>query len=273
MKNTLKKIHQIISEAAKTATPNRENHLSEISLHTSGIAEPGYDLPKSGIVALGNWNDIEDVSEKLTDLDVEIEWNDEWADCCECGKIFRTQANSYGWQASFASTKDGLFCVECLRKDAENYLESIENKSNKAITATLGIDPCEYDYVKLPDVFENGYYGGQNADPKVISNSLRGMGIKRFLFAIESVGQFDMQFCVFVHKTESEKLKNWDTAQKDGADMAEGLKRALESAALQMGKLSGDGIRTASLDAKTGTAKVKMVSAQDFIDGKLTKGE
>jgi len=126
--------------------------------------------------------------------------------CCECGKLVRTQGDSYSWTSSYQQTDDGAICVECLEADPESYLSSLEDNSDTANTMD-NIDPCKYGYVKFnEDSYENGWYPGQNDDPHKVAEELRAMGISRFLFGIDSVGQFDMHFSCYIHKDEIDLL-------------------------------------------------------------------
>jgi hypothetical protein len=273
-------------ELAERCAPTSQGRcrVADVTLHHEGYAEPGYDNPASGIVALGDWNDISTyqdgkwVSEDntlcrlgamLEKLGVALEWNDEWTTCDDCGKLIRTSPNSYCWKFSGWQSDDGCVCSECVMKDPEDYLENMEGETTRAVT--LEIDPAKHGYTQLEGWFEHGLYGGQNADPKVIAKSLKKLGVTRFLFVLDDVGQFDARFSVYVHDSEMENLDRgkWAAAETDGPDLVAGLERALSAASTEMAKLpEGQGIKYAKVKAD-GTAEVKLVSPQDFIDGTL----
>jgi len=103
------------------------SQLEDIQLH-NGYAEPGYSDPKCGIVATGNWNKItkwengqrlviSDVPTRIgrlfEKLGIETEWSDEWCECSHCGKIIRTQPDSYSWTPSYTMGDGELWCKEC----------------------------------------------------------------------------------------------------------------------------------------------------------------
>ena len=197
-----------------------ENHLEEISIYN--YSEPGYD--KDQLVALGNWNEITKynkatntrevisnlpciIASVFEKMSIECEWSDEWASCNDCGRIVRTQADSYSWTPSFHIFNDccELVCHKCIKEDPEEYFSDLEGKCN--VANTIDLDPCDYGYVKINDEpKESGWYPGQNDNPSDIAKELENKGISRFLFSIDSVGQFDTKWNVYVHEDEKELL-------------------------------------------------------------------
>lgn len=282
---------QLIIECGKASTTNRTalSYLDSIQLHTSGYAESGYSDPPSGVIATGNWNSVTKWNEAEHSLDtvdetlprvakileqigVELEWCDEWITCEECYKLVRTNPDSYGWTRSYWQDDYMILCCDCVKADPSAYLESLEGNPRSA--DTIGIDLEENGYICLQSDFENGFHAGQDADPKVIAKSLKEIGIKRFIFTIDSVGQFDMEFSVWIAKDEldsltPEKLAEWARLPKDGPSVSDGLRRALQSVSNQ--PHAGDGIQVTKLDVSTGTSETRIVSPQDFIDGKAMK--
>ncbi len=270
--------------------------LEEINL-VIGYAEPGYGCTDS-IIAFGNWNpiggfsddgpeegstDIRDLPRRVGDLlekaGVSIKWNDEWATCGGCYKAVRTQADSYGWTRSYTESEDGdISCEDCTLEDPTEYLEGLEGDSNKAIT--LAIDPTAHGYLLIPEQFENGLYGGQSASPNLIAEGLEEMDITRYVFNIDSVGQFDAKFSVYVHEDDIPEEIPGDHQQigeiiaeilrehgTDGFDPAEGMKKALASIPSVTAPASH--VVYSKVDASTGTAETHIVPQQAFIDGNL----
>jgi hypothetical protein len=238
-----------ILQAARNAKP-KIYQVEEVQLY-SGYAEPGYSDPESGLVATGNWNRItkyhpdknefETVDETMPriaklfeKLGVELEWSDEWTSCEDCGLLFRTSPDSYGWKKAGIDEESGTLCCECLAKDPAEYLESLEGDSNRCMTID-SIDLDEQGYVKVnEDSFEHGFHPGQDADPKKIGKALRDIGITRFIFTLDSTGQFDMDFSVWVHESEKDKLEAAQRAlsvrsNTDGPSVSAALSNQLKS--------------------------------------------
>lgn len=240
-----------------------DGHEFVTDIGTNGYAEPGYTDPESGIIVLGNWNDDEagfggqdedgedqTLSDALEALGAEIEWLDEWDKCADCGKMVRTSPDSYGWQRSYWLHQDGdCICSECVLKDPSEYLESLEGQTDKALTFSL--DLSEHGYRKLDESYENGLYGGQADEPGKIGAALEAQGITRYIFEIDSVGQFDLRFSVWVHEDESLDQDQFDSAEKTGVDPAREMEKAL---------------RGASSAYKVETREV---SADEFVSGRM----
>jgi hypothetical protein len=253
-------------------------------------AEPGYSTDKWCIL-FGNWNKLDRWNPetkthdlilpdseiwtrtiRLLEKKAELEWGDEWSTCSECSRAVRTQADSYCWQPSYWMGDGELLCLECAAKNPEDVLLSFEDAPNKGLSPSLGIDPAAHGYWLAQDEFENGWYGGQDADPKAIAKTLHAKGIDRFLFRIDSVGQFDLRFSLFLH--ESEKSK-WEAtlegqlshdeyrAKEDPKDV---LDRGLRAAATTPAP-PGEGVIVTKIK-DDGTAETKRVSPEDFIAGK-----
>lgn len=267
---------------AKAKGNHGRSHIDEVQF-CQGYAEPGYTDPESGWIAFGNWNTItkwnpetqksevvdtspKDFGEVLEKMGVELEWSDEWDTCCDCYKAVRTSPDSYGWMRSYAIIDDcECVCHECIKKDPSGYIDELVGEEAKAMT--IDIDLSEHGFVQLESGFENGFHSGQDADPKVIAKSLRKLGIDRFIFVLDDVGQFDISFSLWVDKDELAGLDMaaWDSADKDGPSVSQGLEAALRCASSLLS--SGNGIQIINCDVSTGTAEARTVTPQEFIDG------
>src|SRR5437773_690737 len=187
-------------------------HLIEIAERRTGrtfsiasdYAEPGYDSPKSGIV-FGNWNprcgfsapkDVQrrDPIYKLTRIlehhGYELEWEDEWSTCSECGKAVRTQPDCYQWTSYFRVIDDcELICLDCLGRNKESYLESIED--NADVSCPPSWDPAAHGYVLYNmDKYETGFHPGQNDNPASVLADMRSRGLKHVVFRFDEKSQF-----------------------------------------------------------------------------------
>jgi len=213
----------------------------DFQVHFNGYAEPGYTDPKSGLIVTGDWNPrswdepipkedllMPRIGVILGKLGAELEWYDEWRACMGCGGLVRIQPNSYGWTPSYwAENGTGLYCQTCVLDAPEDYLGYLED--NPKAANTLALDLGEHGYVKIDKEYENGFYPGQSDDPKVIAESLRKQGIRRFVFDIDGVGQFDCAFSLWIHKSECPKLGSTEIESK-GVDIAAAMQAALKHA-------------------------------------------
>jgi len=234
------RILEIAASMASNISTNVENRIEEIQLHYERYAEPGYDAGDSGLVATGNWNKIDsydwqtkqtthvsDLPRRIADLfekmGIECEWSDEWISCSDCGKLVRHKADSYHWTPSYFYSEQGCgyTCIDCLQEDPENYLEELEDNENIANTMDE-IDHSNYGYIRInEDLYASGWYPGQHDDPADIAKELRGKGISRFLFNIDSVEQFDSHWSVFVHKDEEHLLNVSEDDESEDEDEEE----------------------------------------------------
>lgn len=191
-----------------------------IDMCCDDYAEPGYrkereDLP----ILFANWNPqgntcfegVEYIGDNMTMPRLEsifehygytIEWSDEWTECEQCQRAFRMLGDSYSWSMYGYVGDHATICGDCIKLDPYDYLGSLENNPRKCATID-GLDPADHGYVKLnDDSYENGLYGGQMDDPRAIALALRAAGVTRFLFALDSVAQFGLDFSCYVHEEQ-----------------------------------------------------------------------
>jgi hypothetical protein len=280
----LERVERIIEAGRSSAKSNQgRSQIDCITICTEGYAEPGYDDPASGVVAFGNWNNVTRydghefhvidnvpgrVASLLEKLGVELDWSDEWTICEGCHKAVRTQANSYRWRASYADDGCGsILCHECIKTDPTDYLQSLEGDSRRCVTIDLDLEVAGYKL--LADDFENGLYGGQADRPELIADALREQGVERFIFHLDSTGQFDLSFSVWVHESEFNLIdrEEFESTPVSGVDPAVQMQKALADASAKMAATDGR-IKVAKCDLDCGTARVRFVSPEDFVAGK-----
>lgn len=235
-KNIVKRANRILEIAQRMAEKQGwqvRNHIEEITLHYNGYAESGYTDPECGLIATGNWNDVTSykdgkheivsnlpsrVGDLFEKMGLECEWSDEWSTCHECGKLVRTQPDSYSWKQSFHYVEaEGCLCVDCVEKDPESFLYSLEGNCETA--STLDINPKQYGYVRVnAESYETGYYFRQDKHPAGIAKDLEEKGITRYLFTIDNNEQFCTHWSVFVHESEAELLEEDDDCDEDESE-------------------------------------------------------
>ena len=228
-----RKIHSIIESAKNHAKTWQAKASIEDLWTATDYSEPGYSQPESKLIVFANWNKVshwdKSSNQSAVDDDImprlgrvlekrygaEINWSDEWTSCCDCGKAVRIQPDSYSWIPSYVDLESEIVCCDCL--DPESILLELEGKLTKSLMIE-SIDPADHGYVLLEGEFESGFHPGQNANPRTIGKNLIALGITRFLFKIDSVGQFDTTFSAWVHQDELE-------AAQLALSKASGLKR------------------------------------------------
>ena len=183
-------------------TTQEKYQLQDMQVFVNGYAEPGYQTDKPYII-LGNYNpsdfnnsgDFGRVCDALERV-AELEWEDEWMACDDCGKLFRTIGDSYHWQAFYnvGCTNGCFLCGNCV--DPEDYLNEIMDNPNVAIT--LDIDPLHYGFHSYNGRFESGFHVGQTDDPRKIAEKVKASGFSHYVFKIDRVSQFDIHFKVYV---------------------------------------------------------------------------
>jgi hypothetical protein len=276
--------HIVQAGIAASATALGRHRIDEMSIHAQGFSEPGYGR-EDNIVVLGDfnpvvrWNDsthrldtLDDTPERvaadLERLGVRLEWEDQWTVCAWCGRLVRAKADSWSWKPSYWQNNGKPQCHECVRKDPTDYLRTLEGNDESA--ATLDLDFEALGYVLVQDGYEHGLNPGQDADAELIAEALRAQGVRRFIFRLDQIGQFHAEFSVLVHQSEFRKLDldAFLSAKTNGPSVSEGLRKSLEDAGGKMAKLPSGIIKVARCDVGTGTARVRAVSPQQFLDGK-----
>ena len=183
-----------------------------------GISEMGYD-DKEAIT--GDWwqrksgelrTPLADYIEKAFDGEVETYFYDEWMGCLECNKLLRSTHDCYSWEPSFVWTSDcSIACHECIESDEtlqEDTIEFYKNSTDHAVPSWF------YQYLEAhgfvcysPDEyckrFETGWYPGQNDNPSEVAKDIESnLPDHDFIFKIDSVGQFDCSWSVFLRRSE-----------------------------------------------------------------------
>jgi len=247
--NLAKNAYRLIQAAERMTARHahyavRNSVENNVQLYSEGYAEPGYD---GEVIVLANWNNpdeynketrervvldrtIERLSTALEKIGVQVEWSDQWAACSDCGKLVRTDADSYSWTPSFRVADGELLCIECLESAPEEHLQSLEG--TETANTIDSIDPADHGYTLVEGEFEHGWHPGQDASPAKIAAALKAQGVTRYLFQIDGQGQFDVKFSVYVHDDEIDMLdkSKFAEAPKDGPSPSEAAKRFLAGA-------------------------------------------
>lgn len=156
-------------------------------------AERGYTAGVRGVL-LADWNYFpSDIDRVLSSAGFDVQWNDEWDTCEQCGKLVRTSGDCYDWQPHYVIEGEcSLVCLDCV--DWESYLEGCED--NPGIAVMRECDPSDYGYELLssPGEYESGWHPGQTDTPQKVLAGLQERGYKRIVFRIPETSQFYMKF-------------------------------------------------------------------------------
>jgi hypothetical protein len=159
-------------------------------------AEPGYSLQEheAGILA-ANWNDVpRELYEQLEQY-YAMEWCDEWDRCTDCNKAVRCSPDSYGWQASYHIIEGDSVCGECIKKDPDEYIESLINNPDKC--DTLGLDLEEHGF-QLLETNEAGLHEHQFSAEPPLDMYIRGRKTwLEIVFQLDESRQFDMSYSMY----------------------------------------------------------------------------
>lgn len=169
----------------------------------------GYDQPQTGVLT-ANWNDhdgcrcMSRIAKLAESAGYECEWSDEWTACSDCGKLLRTQPDSYGWRPQYADGEGEILCRECA--DPHNEIRACIGNAHKSLPDW--IVPEEYGYHAINrDGFETGMHPGQNDRPESVAERLEAAGVKRYLFSVSGVGQFDVSWNVYVRTRDMKRAR------------------------------------------------------------------
>jgi hypothetical protein len=263
-----------ILEIAQRAAPSHAGRSAIENIRLcAGYAEPGYDDPKSGLIAFGNWNEITEykdgkstliddyprrVGDLFEKLGVECEWGDEWDICNDCNKAVRTHGNSFFWRPAFGYISGDLVCQDCILKDPAEFLEECENKT-RGITFDIDLEKAGYKCL-LADL-EAGCHEGQDASAELIAKHLIELGVTRTLFKLDENSQFYFTFSVWVHADEwrEDLADDLEKLGVNGPSRSENLRKALQ--AIPVAQAPGT-VVIGNINIDTGEAKVRVLTPE-----------
>ncbi len=248
------------------------------------------DPPKGKGIFAANWNEerkwdpagqtSEVIDETLAKLAVlldrlghSVEWSENYTSCEGCQRAIRTEMNSYAWIPDFwEGSGCGIYCATCVAIDPEEYIDWLSGNSKHANTlSTVKLD--DHGWKVITDVdgdpltFENGWYGGQTADPEAIANTLKAAGFDRFIFDVTDKGQFDVTWVVYALSGEvgllARVLREGKTdSDEDPVDV---MKAALESVPHESD--DPDHPITVNEVGESGVVVTRKLTPQEFVEG------
>jgi len=216
---TASRVYEAARADAKRFDKQYGTHVFSNEVENVGWAAEWADrreAPKGGIW-YADWNDIggyhdnsyseraKTLMKRLGDLlekaGAEIDWSDEVTTCGDCGRLIKTEPDSYGWQPEFVVGDGDITCTDCL--DPAEYLRGLAD--GQGFNSIASIDPTDHGYVRLnEDSYETGFHPGQTDDPKKVAKELVAKGYRRFIFHKDEQSQFYCKWSVYVPADEPE---------------------------------------------------------------------
>lgn len=157
---------------------------------------------------------LADDLERFTNGQVSLLWSDEWTICDECRRAFRIVEDSYHWRKRGLVLESGsVLCeddvdVDLIVDPDSNYV----NNPDYALTFDLDLADAGFELFVDPGIgryhngdlgrYENGWHPGQDARPADVLDRARSLGWDEGIFVIPSVGQFDLQFELWVRRVD-----------------------------------------------------------------------
>lgn len=192
--------------------------------------EPGYSIYENDpLIITANWNPprwpregdepltfqeqlMPNLEETCRALTIEIEWSDEWDVCFECGKLYRTEPDSYSWQPSMVFVECDWVCNECIRNNHEFFsfvIGGAINNPNFAFTYLDATDMVNAGFTQWEPDNEQTYYSGwfehMTDDPKKILNFiLEALPEAEVVFLLDEASQFYSKFSAWFRNPESD---------------------------------------------------------------------
>lgn len=145
---------------------------------------------------------ISDLAEKVG---YAIEWSDEWTECDGCNRAVRTSAYCHGWRPQYWMRDCELYCRGCA--DPHEVAADCIGDASKALPEWIAPESVGYYPVTEDTEYESGLHPGQTDRPGDVAGKLEGAGIKRYVFVVGDVGQFDVRFGVCVRKRDLRRAR------------------------------------------------------------------
>lgn len=138
--------------------------------------------------------------------DVEWGFSDEWSRCDECGKVIRTQPDSYSFVPDYWINDAELLCGDCVRDNhAEEYAQSLINKERLANTILTDDNLEELGFIRVESDFESGWYDRNDSPKEILQTALDKHPNGEFLFSISGQAQFATQFELWAREESLEE--------------------------------------------------------------------
>ena len=156
------------------------------------------------------------VLDELFDNGYQWGFRDEYSKCDRCGKVIRTEADSYSWVPDFFVTEDGeIICGDCVRENPKEYLETLYNNPEKANTILSAQDLIDNGFEKIDGDYEDGWYDKHDSPEEILNKALEAHPNGVFIFHISGQGQFATQFELWGADLDLDESKKKDIKEEN----------------------------------------------------------
>lgn len=121
-------------------------------------------------------------------------FSDSYDICSKCGKLIRTEPDSYSWEPDFFVNDGELVCGDDVRDDPDAYLNTLYNNPKMANTILTDSDLRNLGFELIKDGYESGMYDRHDDPEDILEKAKKEHPGMTFVFSISSNGQFATRF-------------------------------------------------------------------------------
>ena len=156
----------------------------------------------------------EAITDALGKFQIRTAFEDEVAECDMCGTAVEIQPTHYGWQPNWIYDKEEMeyICRHCVEQadadELEDYIESFKCEL-RAVPDWMAKDLQRIGFVCMEDDalacarFESGWHPHQTDDPNKVAKEIEEkLPHHDYVFKLNSVGQFDVNYSVFIRNRQ-----------------------------------------------------------------------
>jgi len=204
--------------AARAKTSRGHDRIEEVQFYSSGWANGDSVTGHSGIMAVGNWNDISDYKDgksivadqypkKFGDIleccGVDLQWSDQVNPCDVCFRLIETQPSHHGWKEEFVVDDGELVCLRCLAEDTGRFEDHVRPYEGKPRLLNENLDLTVIDFVQLEiESDTNGLGGTKEKAMPIALESFKACGVRRVIFAWSRLNSWSSSLLVWIHKED-----------------------------------------------------------------------
>lgn len=180
--------------------------LNKFDCDVDVITPQHYDSDKR-LLFIANWNEehLKHLEEALEhdfyqEKGIDIHWNDEWTTCSGCNKGIKTTPDHYGWLPNYIMTKYDVLCRDCVLDELQDLLFEVYANNSETALPDWMLHAAEDKGLlfEIQSDFESGMHPGQTDDPqKILAKYIEENPENKYIFAITSKGQFDVNFGIY----------------------------------------------------------------------------